>query len=91
MSKTVFKYAIPVDDQWHEVPTPLPARIVHVACTGGFGTVFVWAEVDPEGPETSSRKMRVFGTGHPIPDDATYVGTAPTGPFVWHVYAEPTK
>jgi hypothetical protein len=91
MSRAIFKYEIPVDDQWHDVPTPLPAKIVHVACIGGFGTVNVWAEVTPDGTETATRKMRVFGTGFDIPEGAVYVGTAPAGPFVWHVYAEATK
>lgn len=88
MSKTIFKYAIPVDDQWHEVPAPLPVRVVHVASQGLPDTVFVWAEVNPPVTDTSTRRMRVFGTGRPIPDSACYVGTAQIDPFVWHVYAE---
>lgn len=88
MSRAVYKYEIPVDDEWHGVTMPLPAKVVHVACTGGFGTVYVWAEVAPDSTETATRKMQVFGTGHALPDGAVYVGTAPAGPFVWHVYAE---
>lgn len=89
MSRAVYKYEIPVDDQWRDIPTPLPARIVHVACTTtGYGVVYVWAEVTPGSADTATRKMRVFGTGQPIPDGAVYVGTAPAGPFVWHVYAK---
>ena len=90
MTRTIYKYSVPVDDQWHEVSTSIPARIVHVDCQGGFGTVNVWAEFDLEAQETSSRKMRAFATGQPIPDGASYVGTALAGPFVWHVYAEAT-
>lgn len=86
MSRTIWKFEIPVDDRWHEVNMPAPAKIVHAACVGAYGTVWVWAEVTPEGKETDARKLRVFGTGHPIPDEATYVGTAPSAPFIWHVY-----
>ena len=90
MTRTIYKYAVPVDDQWHEVPTPLPASVVFVGCPDGFATVNVWAEVDPQGEETSTRKMRAFATGQPVPDGASYVGTALAEPFVWHVYAEAT-
>jgi len=87
--RAVFKYEIPVDDQWHEIAMPLPAKVLHVACQDGArGTVMVWAEVTPSGAEVSSRAMRVYGTGHPVPSGAVYVGTALASPFVWHVYAE---
>lgn len=88
MSRAVWKFEVPVDDQWHEIETPFPARVVHVDCQGGFGTVQVWVEVTPSTSETSSRKLRAFGTGHAIPDGASYVGTALAGPFVCHLYAE---
>ena len=88
-NRAVFKYEITVDDQWHEIFMPIPAVDVHVASPPGVrGTVNVWAEVTPSGPELAVRKFRVFGTGQPIPDGAAYTGTALAGPFVWHVYAE---
>jgi hypothetical protein len=91
MSRSVWKFEVPVDDQWHEISMPLPARVLHVDCQGGFGTVQVWAEVTPDGDDTDTRKMRAFGTGFEIPNGASHVGTGLAGPFVWHVYAEATK
>lgn len=88
MSRSVWKYEIPVDDQWHPVPTPLPAVVVNVDSKGALGTVAVWAEVTTNSGETSKRRMRAFGTGQPIPKGAVYVGTALAGPLVWHIYAE---
>lgn len=69
---------------------PDPAKVIHTACIDGVGTVNVWAEVTTDSRMTPTRRMRVFGTGHALPDGAVYVGTAPAAPFVWHVYAEAT-
>ncbi len=91
MTRTIYKYAVPVDDEWHEVSMPGPARVLHVDCQSGFGTVNLWAEVDIEGLVDTIRSMRAFATGQAIPDAAAYVGSALAGPFVWHVYAEAAK
>ena len=45
----------------------------------------IWAEVDPE-REWLPRAFCVIGTGHPIPNHATYIGTAVGMAFVWHIY-----
>lgn len=90
MTRTIYKYGVPVDDSWHQVSMPGPARVLHVDCQGAFGTVNVWAEVDIEGEGSTVRNMRVFGTGQALPEGSTHVGTALGGPFVWHVYAEGT-
>jgi hypothetical protein len=91
MTRAIYKYAVPVDDEWHEVSIHGPARVLHVDCQDDYGTVYLWAEVDIEGTGDTVRNMRAFATGQAIPDGASYVGTALTGPFVWHVYAEATK
>jgi hypothetical protein len=90
VTRVIYKYPVPVDDQWHEVLTPGPSVIVHVDCQGAFGTVNLWAEVDIDAAGSLTRKMRAFATGQAIPDGIYYVGTALAGPFVWHVYAEAT-
>ncbi len=32
------------------------------------------------------RVVRVFGTGHPIQEDATWLYSWQSPPFVWHLY-----
>ncbi|WP_435610065.1 DUF7352 domain-containing protein [Streptomyces sp. C10-9-1] len=81
MSGQIFRYEVPVDDQWHAVPgcsTPL-----HVACRD-LRVVEFWAWARPDLPD---RELRVFGTGHAVPDVAEYRGTAlaPGGQLVWHL------
>lgn len=88
MTRVIYKYAVPVDDEWHEVSMPGPSRVVYVNCPQSFEIVNLWAEVDIEGVGDSRRRMRVFGTGQAIPDGASYVGSTLAGPLVWHVYAE---
>jgi hypothetical protein len=85
-TKQVWKATIPVDDQWHEIET---GPIVHVACQHGgsrVDTVEIWFENEPLAP----RNYMVVGTGHPVPEFATHVGTgiAANGSLVWHVYEE---
>jgi hypothetical protein len=88
MTRVVYKYEVPVDDEWHEIRTPGTATFLHVGNQGGHG-VQLWAEVAKVNLGVAVRKVRVFGTGQNIPDGAIYVGTTMAGPFVWHVYAEP--
>lgn len=56
------------------------------ALPGSVGVEF-WAEHDDAKPE-ELRTFVIVGTGHPIPDGATYVGTAPRTRegLVWHLY-----
>lgn len=80
--KRVLRYTVPVDDCWHAIDLSGPIR--HIA-TRGLDYVEIWAET---GGMSQSRRFRVYGTGHLIPDDATYVGTVltPGGQLVWHLY-----
>lgn len=89
MTRAIYKYSVPVDDQWHEVSMPGPARVLHVDGQGGLYTVNLWAEVDITAFGSTVRNMRVFGTGQALPEGAAYVGSTLAGPFVWHLYAEP--
>lgn len=99
MTRRVWKYVIPVDDQPHRIPS----WPVHVAPGYDPGYVLAWCEiddqpgaVDPDHIFTSDQAIdvQVYGTNHPIPDNALHIGTAvwePTGgyagpPLVWHVY-----
>ncbi|MGC4886612.1 DUF7352 domain-containing protein [Micromonospora sp. DT227] len=84
--RRIFRYTIPVDDQWHTIPLSGPVVMVGAQLAD---VVEFWAIHSPGAPQLA-RKFRVFGTGQPLPDDAkTYVGTvevrAPLGRLVWHL------
>lgn len=86
MSRTIYRHEIPVDDQWHAID--LTGDIVHVA-SRSVHTVEIWVI---HGSQAASRRgFRVYGTGQPIPDDVTHVGTAipPGGDLVWHLMELP--
>lgn len=78
----IYRYEIPVDDAWH--PVELPDAILHVASRRAE-VVEVWA-LDTGAP-IAVRHFRVFGTGHPLPDEQLrHVGTAlAPGGLVWHL------
>lgn len=87
MRRTVWKYAVEVDDDEHTIGMPAGSRIVHVDSADARVVVF-WAEVEPKSPPVA-RTFRVFGTGHPIPEGEGWghVGTAPSEyALVWHLY-----
>ena len=79
----IFRYEVPVDDAWHTLT--LSGPVLHVAARTPE-TVEVWA-LSTDGP-TTERRMRVFGTGQPLPDQPLdHIGTAfaAEGRLVWHV------
>jgi hypothetical protein len=84
-NKKVWKYTIPVGGDFG-LRVPGGSHPVHVAASDRPDQVLMWVEVDALVTPVT-RVFQVFGTGHPIPGDYKYVGTAPT-PFglVWHVY-----
>ncbi|MGW4028215.1 DUF7352 domain-containing protein [Streptomyces sp. NPDC004838] len=81
MTDQIFRFEVPVDDQWHDISgcgTPL-----HVDCRAPRIVEF-WAWRRDDLPD---RRLRVFGTGDPIPDGSRHIGTAiaPGGQLVWHL------
>ncbi|MFD9564360.1 hypothetical protein [Streptomyces sp. NPDC059994] len=82
MSSAIYRYEIPVDDQWHAVQ--LSGDVIHVACRNPRA-VELWG-IHTDGP-SATRGFRVFGTGQPLPGKVRHVGTAPTpdGQLVWHL------
>jgi hypothetical protein len=89
VTRTVWKYAIPVVPSSATVPTvkavPSGARFLHVA--EQFGDITLWFEVDPDAPKVR-RGWLLVGTGHPFDEHLTYVGTTlhAGGSLVLHVY-----
>lgn len=81
----IFRYEVPVDDQWHVIPGC--SGVLHVGCRE-LETVEFWANPVPE--SMYSRAFRVYGTGHAIEPGAMYVGTAvaPGGSLVWHLMSK---
>lgn len=66
---------------------PVGSEILHVACQGGQPCLWALVEVNAK---TTKRVFRLFGTGHPIPDqlaeDCVHVATFQQGPYVWHLF-----
>lgn len=91
MTRTVWKYPIPVEDTF-TLDLPTGAEVLTVANQGHPLTgadLHIWALVDPAAsPEP--RAFRLAGTGHPIDTDAPlrYVGTVImlSGSFVVHLF-----
>ena len=47
---------------------------------------YIWVEIPDEG-EIEERKFQIFGTGWPINDEVSYVGSyVEDDYFVWHLY-----
>lgn len=81
----VYRYEVPVDDEWHDIG--LSGPVVHVACRGGdYKKVHIWALAGAGAPYTA--RLRIFGTGHDIPGNAYYRGTVIAEPLVWHLFEE---
>lgn len=83
-ARRVFRYTVPVDDRpWTFDLTSDP---VHVAGGATLDEVEFWAEYDDGAPK-AARRFQVFGTGHPLPQNARWVGTCPrVSGLVWHLY-----
>lgn len=86
--KKVWKFTLHVDDYEQVLVIPAGARFVTARYRHEPGNfIDLWFEVNPEAP-TEHRMFAVHGTGHPILDTETYVGTTfdDSLGLVWHVY-----
>jgi hypothetical protein len=90
--QTIWKYELPIADV-QKVPMPAAARLLFVGHRPGIEGLPVlsnptlWALVDTDKPMVD-RKLLMRGTGHEVPEpwEATYVGSAVCGLFVWHIF-----
>jgi hypothetical protein len=84
MTRRMFRYTVPVDDQRHEFP--LTGDPVAVAAHG-LDQVDFWAEHDDADGRTD-RAFQVFGTGQPLPSGARWLGTClrTAAGHIWHLY-----
>ena len=89
--RAVLKWEVPVDDRPHEIGG---GEIVSVACQfpeSRPDVVMVWTiESRPE-LTVPKRVVQVYGTGHPLPNIVTPLGSAIAvgGGLVWHVMELP--
>jgi hypothetical protein len=84
MSRVVWKYAVGVDDEWY--PLPEGGQVVGLRAGSEVDELLVWVLQDEAATPKSSRQVRVFGTGHPVPDGAVHRGMLVAGRFVWHLF-----
>lgn len=87
MPKTIWKYAVSLDDDVR-IDMPLGAQPLTVQTQDGGPTL--WALVDPSMP-VASYGFRVFGTGQIMPNDVDvdqYIGTFQLhgGALVFHLF-----
>jgi hypothetical protein len=83
--RAMFRYEVPIDDQPHTIP--LSHSPVAVAAVKSWFAVEFWAESTRRATQVE-RAFQVFGTGHPLPEDARWIGTCPRSEegLVWHLY-----
>jgi hypothetical protein len=82
---TIWKFPLQVADR-QTVMMPGGAAILTAQMQSG--QLCLWAQVEATQTKTP-RVIRIFGTGHGIPDaDNDYIGTVQMGPLVWHVFEE---
>ena len=83
--KTVYKYTIPIEDQF-ELELPIAAQVFTVQTQNGHP--HIWALVDPDAPK-EPRLFRLAGTGHPMHNrNLTYIGSfqMKEGALVFHLF-----
>lgn len=87
--KKIFKFPFPIRDV-AEIAIQERHEILKIECQGD--NAWLWAIVDANQQPDFILRLRVFGTGHPLPPDYSrqnYLTTFQQGPFVWHVFRYP--
>lgn len=89
--KKIFKYTIPVGDS---IVVEMPEGSEIISVKEQDNEIKAWAIVeDSPDVDMESRKFRVFGTGHELPDDTSellFLGTVLLfdGKLVFHVFED---
>jgi hypothetical protein len=96
VTRRVFRYIVPVDDQPHGFDlvsnvSVLSVAAVYMPLAPGERPAHVvefWAEDYGGQLSTTRRAFQVFGTGHDLPDRAQWRGTCDRTAegLVWHLY-----
>ena len=81
-TRRIWKFPIKVTDEQH-ISIPKYPEFLSVQFQGD--ELCIWAVVEPEN-EKKKHRIRVVGTGHPLPEGCIYIGTVQDRPYVWHVF-----
>jgi hypothetical protein len=89
MSKTIWKYCLPVDGASIEIDDYI-IEVLHIERQDGYPTM--WAVVDPERTGEQITEVVSWGTGWDLPEDVwqtcAYWGTCGDGAgYIWHYFA----
>lgn len=85
MNNTIYKYSLMLTD-YHQTWLPQGAKLLSVQMQNGAPVL--WALVDPSA-QLEIREIRVYGTGHPVPnagEHLVHIDTIQDGSLVWHVF-----
>lgn len=85
--KKIYKFALATSATTIQIP--YSGRILFFQCQ--FGIPCVWVEFNDGDQFEKTERLHVVPTGMPFESTWLYVGTTLDGPFVWHLYSEPTK
>ncbi len=86
MSKMIFKYSIPIDD---EVTLKLPPGAQIISALNQRETMCLYAIVDPKGLNEEAHTVVIRGTGHPFRgNEGEFIGTVSfaDGGLIFHVF-----
>jgi hypothetical protein len=82
----IWKYPLQITDN-QTLLLPVGAKILAVQMQGEYPQL--WALVDDMADDEEFRKIAIYGTGNPMPDNVgEYITTFQShgGMFVWHVF-----
>jgi hypothetical protein len=84
MARTIWKYPLELIDR-QEIKVPAGAELLSVGTHEHRLTL--WAAVDPSRTSNAVRTIVIVGTDETMSEGILrFVGTAPLGSFVWHVF-----
>lgn len=84
--RSIWKFEVPIDDVF---TTAIPRGATILSVDEQHGTVWMWAEVDPDASK-EKRSFRLAGTGHSMPanEERRFIGTVflHGGSLVFHLF-----
>lgn len=88
--KTIYKYKLDAMGSldnvvYQDVAMPAGASIIRVALQGETTCIWAICEIDAL-LNIKERRIRLTGTGHPVPEDGAYIGTVDIDGYVWHYF-----
>lgn len=82
--RSIYKYQLRADGGAQVLYMPHGALVKKVGFQNGY--ICIWAIVNTAQTAVTRHVYEVFGTGHPIPKEPTYVETVFEEGFVWHLF-----